>query len=211
MSRTAADLGTRYSLWGSLPAIYANPEESAIRRLQAQVSTAAGAELRQIEAEIDRLQAGGGFLPAFVDAFDTVLSPAHASIEDLDLYLDAHTAPADFLAWLGTWLGLTLNERWPLARRREFVASATEVFALRGTLEGIRRAVELYLGQQPVVEDSGGVSVGGTPLGDIPGTPRPRVTVTVSSPPEKPVDLGLVYDIVDTVRPAHVLIQLRAT
>jgi phage tail-like protein len=62
-----------------------------------------------------------------VDGFDTVLAPVHAAIDDLDAYLDPALTPPDFLEWLGGWLGLVVDRRWPIRRRREFVAKAVGV------------------------------------------------------------------------------------
>ena len=52
-------------------------------------------------------------------------------------YLDPALAPEDFLEWIGSWVGATPDETWPLERRRAFVASATELFRMRGTAAGL--------------------------------------------------------------------------
>src|SRR5437879_2123507 len=51
-------------------------------------------------------------------AFDVVLAPIFSSLDNLDAYVDPELAPADFLLWLGDWVGLALDEAWPEERRR---------------------------------------------------------------------------------------------
>ena len=212
MSRLGSEsVGTRYSLWGSLPTVYRDYDELLIRRPEAQMSRSSGSELERVSEQLDRIRDEPPFLPSMVEAFDAALAPAHVSIEDLDLYFDPRTCPPDFLPWLSGWLGLIPNERWPIMRRREFVVRATEVFKLRGTLSGIRQAVELYTGITPSVTDSGGTSAGGDPLGPLPGSGEPQVLVTVPAAiDDGEIDFELVHDIIDSVRPAHVKVELRA-
>ncbi len=143
------------------------------------------------------------FITGIVDGFDQVLAPVHATLDDLDAYLDPATCPPDFLVWLGSWLGVEVSERWPARRRRELVARAVEVYRLQGTARGIRDAVELYTGSLPVVTDSGAVSASAEPLGDIPGRPGAEVTVTIAAS-DGDVSLDVVERIVDAVKPAHV-------
>lgn len=162
-------LEARYSLLGSIPALYHDDE----------------------------------FFTQLVRGFDSVLAPVQAIVDDLDVYVDPLTAPPDVLEWVATWLGLTVNRRWPVHRRRQLVARALEVYLWRGTRRGIEEAVELYTGVRPEVSDSGGTSASPEPLGDLPGTAKRQVRVTVrTSDPE--VDEQLVDRIVADVKPAHV-------
>ncbi|MEM9514369.1 MAG: phage tail protein [Actinomycetota bacterium] len=147
------------------------------------------------------------FMVGLIDGFDSVLAPVHAATDHLDSYLDPAMTPPDFLDWLGTWLGLVVDRRWPIRRRREFVAKAIEVYRWRGTARGIAEAVELYTGTRPEVVDSGAVVAGPEPLGDIPGSDPPTVTVRVRS--EDPsTDADVIDRIVSEVKPAHVRHQV---
>lgn len=143
------------------------------------------------------------FMVGLIRGFDAVLAPVQAVIDDLDVYVDPLTAPPDFLHWVGTWLGLTVNRRWPIHRRREFVARAVSVYLWRGTRRGITEAVELYTGVQPEVTDSGAVSASPDSLGNLPGTSDHRVDVVVRTS-DRAIDADLVNRIVADVKPAHV-------
>lgn len=144
------------------------------------------------------------FTDRFVRSFDDVVAPLHASVDDLDAYFDPQIAPMDFLAWLGGWLGIEVNHRWPAKRRRDFVAKAVEAYRLRGTLDGIALAVELYTGLQPSVTDSGAVSASPEPLGAIPGTADKSVTVTVRQSRSTQIDAELVDRIIGATKPVGV-------
>lgn len=152
------------------------------------------------------------FFMSLVAAFDAVLAPVQATVDDLDAHVAPLTAPPDLLEWVGTWMGLTVNRRWPVQRRREFVARALSVYLWRGTRRGIEEAVELYTGTRPEVTDSGGVSASPEPLGPMPGTPAREVVVVVRTR-DPAIDAALVDAIVADVKPAHVAhrVELRRT
>ena len=79
---------------------------------------------------------------ALVDGGWIFLGDRFATFEDCWAVL----APPDFVAWLGTWVGTTLDEDWPIERKRSFVAWAFDcqagTHASRGTLR-MRAAMPL--------------------------------------------------------------------
>ena len=52
----------------------------------------------------------------------------------------------DFLAFLASWVGITVVRTMPLARQRRFVKFAPRLFAWRGTVRGLRSTLYLFLG-----------------------------------------------------------------
>ena len=48
---------------------------------------------------------------------DDVVAPAMATLDCLEYYIDPAMAPSDFLDWLGSWVGILLDESWPVERR----------------------------------------------------------------------------------------------
>ncbi len=75
----------------------------------------------------------------FLAGLDDVLAPVISALDCLHGYIDPAVAPVDFVGWLGEWVGLTLEEDWSDARRRRLVARASEMYAKRGTVAGLRR------------------------------------------------------------------------
>jgi phage tail-like protein len=136
-------------------------------------------------------------------ALDGVLAPVFLSLDNFAAYLDPRLTPEDFLEWLAGWLGLSLDERWPIERRRELFARAVTLYRLRGTARGIALHVAAFAGVEPEVVESGGSSWSTTPDGPLPGDPTPRMTVRLAgADPE--FDADRLRALVESIKPAHV-------
>jgi phage tail-like protein len=93
------------------------------------------------------------FTDRFLALFDTTLRSIESKLDTQAHYYDPLSAPserdpktgADFLSWLASWIGLTLDRRWPERKRRRFLKEASRLFDLRGTPEGLRRELLLFL------------------------------------------------------------------
>jgi phage tail-like protein len=145
---------------------------------------------------------GNRFTHELVGAFDEVLAPVFATIDDFAAYLDPRYAPDDFLRWLAGWVGVPLDERWSADRLRVRLGDAVEAVLWRGTIRGVAAAVRAYTGEQPEVVDTGGVASSARPLGPLPGEPRPRLLVRVRR--SRRVDADVLDRLVGDVKPAHV-------
>ena len=91
------------------------------------------------------------FTARFLSIFDTVRDSISERIDGIAAYFDPCAAPADALQWLASWLGLALDPRLPLERRRTLVSCAYELFRRRGTPKGLRLYLTLYTGVAPLV------------------------------------------------------------
>jgi phage tail-like protein len=99
------------------------------------------------------------FLDRFLSIFDTLRGCTSDLVTGIARYFDPKAAPAnetnvggtDFLSWLASWLGMTLESSWPVAKRRELLRQAHRLYALRGTPEGLRLHIELYAGVKPTI------------------------------------------------------------
>jgi phage tail-like protein len=146
---------------------------------------------------------GSEFTGEFVAAFDDVLAPVFASLDNLDAYLDPKLAPEDFLPWLAGWMGLAVSERWVSQRVRGFLVEAAETFRWRGTRRGIAKAVQAFTGTEPDIEESGAVAWSARPGAPYPGEPAARLVVrVVTDDPE--LDHASIDRIVADAKPAHV-------
>ncbi|MBN1439686.1 MAG: hypothetical protein JW929_09775 [Anaerolineales bacterium] len=96
------------------------------------------------------------FTDRFLSLYETTLRGLEYRIDALGRYFDPLSAPAesaekdrlDFLTWLGTWIGVALDRRWPERKRRLFLKRAGSLFRLRGTLTGMWRVLAFYLGME---------------------------------------------------------------
>jgi phage tail-like protein len=113
--------------------------------------------LRYLPAVYREDSVSADFLARFLSIFDTLRGRTSAQITDIARYFDPKATPAnpknvggpDFLAWLASWLGMSLQTNWPVEKRRELVRRAYRLYALRGTPAGLRLHIELYTGSQP--------------------------------------------------------------
>ena len=143
-------------------------------------------------------------LQRFTSAFDEVLAPVFCTLDNLAACFDPRLAPADFVAWLAGWVGLALDEHWPLQRQRALVAEAAELYRWRGTAKGLSAHVALYTGSEPEIVDSGGCRWSPTPDAPPPGSPGPHVTVRVRVADPSSIDRKRIDRIVGAAKPAHV-------
>lgn len=141
----------------------------------------------------------------FTSALDVVLAPVFTTLDCIDAYVDPGVAPADFVGWLAEWVGIELDENWPLERQRRLVASAVQLYEWQGTARGLARLVEIYAGVTPEIEESGGTAWSASPDGDLPGTAEARVRITVRVPDPAAVDVQRLDRIVARAKPAHVV------
>jgi len=97
---------------------------------------------------------GADFTDRFLAVFDTTLRSIEKQVDDVAALFDPLSAPArpdattgaDFLDWLGSWVGVAMDRSWPEARRRRWLKSASTLFDRRGTRGGLRAQLLLFLG-----------------------------------------------------------------
>jgi phage tail-like protein len=111
------------------------------------------------------------FVQRLLAALDEVLAPLLGSVDNLDAYLDPGIAPEDFLQWVGGWLGLDLDEAWPLEGRRAAVAAAAALHRVRGTAEGLAAYVRLLTDAEVEIAESGATFYSKTPDAPLPASP----------------------------------------
>jgi len=144
------------------------------------------------------------FCQRMMSALDEVLAPVFTTLDCFDSYIDADLAPADFVDWLGSWVGLDLDETWTVERRRQLIQAAVGLYRVRGTVAGLSAHIELYSGIVPEVQDSGGCIWSQTANNELPGSPDPRLTVRLRVEDAESLRRSTVARIIDASRPAHV-------
>lgn len=144
------------------------------------------------------------FALGLAGAFDEVLAPIFASLDNLEAYLDPKVAPADFLDWLGTWVAVALDGSWTLERRRELVAQATALHRVRGTARGLKAYLEVITGGEVEIQESGGTAwstVAGEPF---PGRPDAEVEIILGADGSTSFDPDQLDALVAAAKPANV-------
>jgi phage tail-like protein len=127
------------------------------------------------------------FLRRFLLIFESIWEPLEQRQDFIHLYFDPRTCPEPFLAWLASWLDLSLQAHWPEARRRQLVAEAMELYRLRGTRYGLMRMIEVCTGLTPTITDE-----------------RPAVfRVALTIPRSSDITREFVEQLVQAHKPAH--------
>ncbi|SDH80655.1 phage tail protein, P2 protein I family [Actinokineospora alba] len=145
------------------------------------------------------------FTERFMAGFDDVVAPVLATLDCLVEYFDPLLAPEDFLEWLSGWVGIELDEGWPIERRRAVVGTAVEMYRMRGTVAGLRANLEVLTGGNVEIADSGGVAWSRDPAAGLPGEASPRLAVRVRVEDPEAAPLDLVEAAVAAAKPAHVV------
>lgn len=154
---------------------------------------------------------GDAFLGRFLMIFESVLGPIERTVDNLAYYFDPRLTPVELLPWLASWVGLELDENWPIAQQRQLVLWAATLQRWRGTRRALREHLRLYTGRTPlIVENFGGMRVGqDAALGVTTqiGGPAPLqhwITVTVFATDTEDLDESILRSIIELEKPAHV-------
>jgi phage tail-like protein len=140
----------------------------------------------------------------FLGAFDSLLAPLLATIDNLEAYLDPATTPEDFLAWLGEWVAVSVDETWEEDRRRAFVARGAELYRRRGTAAGLKEHLEIHTGGKVEITENGATAWSLNSGSPPPGRAQPLVVVTMVVDDPKAVDRGQLDAVIAASKPAHV-------
>lgn len=145
------------------------------------------------------------FVQGMTAAFDEVLAPVFSSMDNLAAYFDPALAPEDFVRWLGSWVGLALDESLPADRQRAVLAQAVDLYRVRGTAAGLSAYLRLLTGADVHVEETGGTSYSQGAYPDQPGEPGFSVIVRLRPPAGVTLNAARIDALVAAAKPAHVV------
>ncbi|HEX3131864.1 MAG TPA: phage tail protein [Thermoanaerobaculia bacterium] len=104
--------------------------------------------LRHLPRAYSRDEAAADFLRRYLAPLEGSLAELGARAAARRALLDPWSAPPEMLPWLAGFVGLVLDERWPVQAKRRLVEEAAWLFRFRGTVPGLRRFLEIYLERQ---------------------------------------------------------------
>jgi phage tail-like protein len=94
------------------------------------------------------------FLTRLLALFESSFVEVEAKIRSLPELFDPFAVRPEFLQWLAGWLALTeLDGEWSDKRKREVIAKAFELYAKRGTVEGLRESLRFFAGIDGHIEE----------------------------------------------------------
>ncbi|MBL8901102.1 MAG: hypothetical protein JNM84_25975 [Planctomycetes bacterium] len=177
--------------------------------------------LRYLPAIYQADPASKDLLERYLSAVEMIFSGVESGITRLEECFDPQRTPRAFLAWLGRWIGFSVDPLWDEATMRRFLAEAAAILRAKGTTASLVRAVELVTGQRPAVldgEDFGVLAVLGR--GAALGTrsvlaPRPPLSGRIDAGRLGALVLGAEVEFRQRAsllaRPHHVRIELAPT
>jgi phage tail-like protein len=107
---------------------------------------------RLITASDQNRSTQADFLERFLDNLEGILTPIEDRIAASYLLTDPRTTNEEALEWLGSWIGVAFDPTYPQQRRRHLIEQSPELYRKRGTLDGLKLALDIATG--------GGVSGG---------------------------------------------------
>ena len=108
--------------------------------------------LRYLPAVYQEDKTSREFLERFLSLFETYFWQLEKKIEEVPQYFDTKATPDEFLDWLSSWLGISLDGNWSDKKQRELLNRAHELFKKRSTREGLKEMIKLYLEEPKLVK-----------------------------------------------------------
>ena len=156
------------------------------------------------------------FLGDFLLAFEALFSGLpeverpglEQTIDGMVTYLDALSAPREFLPWLASWVALGVRADWDDDTTRGFLREVVPLYRLRGTAAGLQRILQIYL--RPLGDDISGDDV---VVYDELDTPehffQVRLTLSDNDPKRLRAVQEMAQAIVALEKPAHTVYALK--
>jgi phage tail-like protein len=162
----------------------------------------------QLRKNLPGIYTEGDLGMRFVGAFEELLDPLVAVLDNLPDHFDPTYAPRDVLDLMTEWLGLEHDEARSGEERRRIVQMAAELMRRRGTRSGLELALELAFPGVPFRVEDGGSVTWSTELEESTPAEAPTFVVycDVPLPDER---LAAVARLIDHAKPAHVGYRLR--
>jgi len=165
--------------------------------------------MRRLPKVYSRDPGPADFLQRYLAVFEGLLGELEAKSGARRALLDPWSAPDALLPWLAGFVGLVLDERWPVPVRRCLLDRFIELWRARGTVRGLRRFLEITTQDRvAIVEhfrlrpDPGSI-VGGAGMAAFEPFAH-RFTVVLGACLDEEA-LASVRHVLDEHRPAHTL------
>jgi phage tail-like protein len=184
----------------------------SLRRYERSVnghSPAVASERRYLSRGLPAIYQENDFGVRFVSALEPLLDPVVALLDSLPAHVDPALAPEDMLALLAHWLGLEMDEAWPIASKRQLVSRGDELARRHGTAAGLELTLKIAFPEHPLrVEDAGTVTWKGKKEAKKADRSGAGFIVYCDAPLDEH-ELGAVSRLIEQVKPVNVTYKLR--
>ncbi|MCL7412008.1 MAG: phage tail protein [ANME-2 cluster archaeon] len=142
-----ADISRGRYLWINLELIgseFDSPKIKSLRLYYPRISY-----LRYLPAIYQEDESSRKLLERFLSIFESFFVDIEENIDRITRYFDPDGIPAEYISWLGSWLGLDIDETWTERKKRDLISRAPELYRMRGTRQGLMAILGLYLSDIP--------------------------------------------------------------
>jgi phage tail-like protein len=123
--------------------------------------------LRRLPRIYSREETAADFLRRYLSIMEGAMREIDLRAVYRHVLLDPDAAPQEALSWLAGFIGLALDNRWPLEARRTLIRNGVRLFRFRGTVAGLKQFIEIYLGRSiEIVEHFKVRGLGGAIVGE---------------------------------------------
>ncbi|MFQ5627509.1 MAG: phage tail protein I [bacterium] len=96
------------------------------------------------------------FVARFLHIFEDLNGALEAKVDRVPQLFQPWGTPKTFLPWLASWFAVQLGENWTDREKRAFLNNIAQFYRQRGTLEGLKNILHIYLGTETeikIIED----------------------------------------------------------
>ena len=93
------------------------------------------------------------FTSRFLMLFESFWKPITQQVDQVEYYFDPDLTPPEFVPWLASWLGLSVDESLPIDRVRTLLKNAMMLYQYRGTYAALKKYLEIYTAGEVEIEE----------------------------------------------------------
>ena len=102
---------------------------------------------------LPELYSSDDFMNRYMMFFESFWKPINTQIGQNENYFDPELTTESLLPWLGSWLGLEIDDSFPKEKRRKLLKTAVSFYHCRGTLKSLILFLEMYSGGKVTVHE----------------------------------------------------------
>jgi len=135
-------------------------------------------------------------LSRYLSIFQDIMGDFEHKIEKSEVMLDPQKCDEEYLEWLSTLLGTTMDHRWEEQAWRDFLSALPELYKTLGTKESMEKAIFIYCGERPEIDDA---------IADSPWTFCVQLSDEIV---KNHKDVSVIESIIEAFKPAHTIARL---
>ncbi|MBH24614.1 MAG: phage tail protein I [Myxococcales bacterium] len=164
---------------------------------------------------------GSNLLRDFLWVFQHIIDGINDTIDNIHDVFDPYETPEEFLPWLASWIAFTIDDNWPVEKKRHLIKKAMEFYRIRGTVKGLELWLELFTGVTPDILENEwpfqGFQIGVNSTIGIDSIILPPVNKAHCFVVDFPIDpdevtdelIFRIHDVIQAQKPAHATYYLR--